>query len=474
MSEETKQPDHEHDHTHEHDRDKAHDHDHENGHNLDPDNLTEADPSHSHDHDHSNHDGQHADHNHDHDHDHKHDHDHDHKHDHDHDHNHDHDHDHNHDHDHDHDHNHDHDHDHDHDHNHDHDHDQGHSHGPGGHTHEHGPGIIGWFQTVFHWHGHSDQQSALASDKALLDNKEGIRVLWISLAALLITSILQVIIVWFSGSVALLADTMHNIGDGLNSIPLLIALYLARRLATRRYTYGFGKAEDVAGIFIVISIAISAAIVFWESFQKFINPAPMTNLGWVAAAAIIGFLGNELVAVLEIRTGNKIGSAAMVADGLHARTDGLTSLAVLLAAGGTLIGLPILDPIIGILIGIAILFITKDAIVTMWYRLMDAIEPHYVDRAEAVTARQKDVKKLRRLRMRWVGHRLHAEIIIAVDPRLTTIESHEIAEMLRHDMFHEFATMSDVMVHVDPWSEKEDDFHDHTKNHDPVPELLTS
>ncbi|UCC52783.1 MAG: cation transporter, partial [Anaerolineaceae bacterium] len=162
--------------------------------------------------------------------------------------------------------------------------------------------------------------------------------LWISLAALLITSLLQIFIVWLSGSVALLADTMHNIGDGLNSIPLLIALYLARRVATRRYTYGFGKAEDVAGIFIVISIAISAAIVFWESIQKFVNPEPMTNLGWVAAAAIIGFLGNELVAILEIRTGRKIGSAAMVADGLHARTDGLTSLAVLLAAGGTLIG----------------------------------------------------------------------------------------------------------------------------------------
>ena len=435
MSEETKPVDQEHEHAH--DQGQAHSHDHENGHNLEKDKQTEADHSHNHDHDHGSVDGQHGDHDHD-------DHDHD-------------------------DHNHNHD-----DHNHDHDHDHGHSHGPGGHTHDHGPGIIGWFQTIFHWHGHSDQQSALASDQALLDNKEGVRVLWISLAALLITSILQVIIVWFSGSVALLADTMHNIGDGLNSIPLLIALYLARRLATRRYTYGFGKAEDVAGVFIVISIAISAAIVFWESFQKLINPEPMTNLGWVAAAAIIGFLGNELVAVLEIRTGKKIGSAAMVADGLHARTDGLTSLAVLLAAGGTLIGVPILDPIIGILIGIAILFVTKDAIVTMWYRLMDAIEPQYMDRAEAVIAKQVDVKKLRRLRMRWVGHRLHAEIIIAVEPELTTVESHEISEKLRHDMFHEFATMSDVMVHADPWSEQEEEFHDETMSHDPVPELLTS
>lgn len=466
MSEDTKQLDQEHENADlsVHAHDQAHAHDHDNGHNLESEQQAAADHDHTHDqddHDHS-HDG--GDHDHPHDHDHE---DHDHSHDGD-------DHDHPHDHDHD-DHDHSHaDDDHDHPHDHDHGHDHGHSHGPGGHTHEHAPGIIGWFQTVFHWHGHSDQQSALASDQALLDNKEGVRVLWISLAALMITSVLQVIIVYISGSVALLADTMHNIGDGLNSIPLLIALYLARRVATRRYTYGYGKAEDVAGIIIVISIAVSAAIVFWESFQKFINPEPMTNLGWVAAAAIIGFLGNELVAVLEIRTGNKIGSAAMVADGLHARTDGLTSLAVLFAAGGTWIGLPILDPIIGILIGIAILFITKDAIVTMWYRLMDAIDPPYIDRAEAVIARQKDVKKLRRIRMRWVGHRLHAEIIIAVEPRLTTAESHEIAEKLRHDMFHEFPTMSDVMVHVDPWSEQEEDYHEHTKSHDPVPELLAS
>ena len=361
---------------------------------------------------------------------------------------------------------------------HDHDHSDGHghSHGPGeDHDHHHGPGIIGWFQTVFHWHGHSEQQKNLAADQALLDNKQGILVLWISLAALLLTSLMQIVVVAFSGSVALLADTMHNIGDGLNSIPLLIALYLARRLATRRYTYGFGKAEDVAGVFIVISIAISAAIVFSESIQKFINQEPMTNLGWVAVAAVIGFIGNEFVAVIEIRTGKKIGSAAMVTDGLHARTDGLTSLAVLVAAIGTWLGFPILDPIIGILIGIAILFITRDAIVAMWYRLMDAIEPTYMDQAEGIINSQDEVKELRRLRMRWVGHRLHTEAIIAVHPDLSTIQSHEIAEKIRHDLFHQFPTMSDVMIHVDPYAlEKETEaYHRLTQSHDPIPELLS-
>lgn len=365
---------------------------------------------------------------------------------------------------HDHPHDHDHDHDHEHPHPHDHDHNDGH--------HHHGKGVWGWISTIFHLHGHSHQHGELVSDQAFLDNQEGIRTVWLALAALTITALLQIVIVAWSGSVALLADTIHNIGDGLNSVPLLIAFYLARRAANRRYTYGFGKAEDVAGIFIVLSIAISAGVVFYQSIQKFINPEPMNNLGWVAAAAIIGFIGNEAVALLQIRTGRKIGSAALVADGLHARTDGLTSLAVLLAAGGTWLGFPVVDPIIGLLIGIAILFITKDAIVTMWYRLMDAIEPEYMDQAEAVIGRQPDVEALCRLRMRWMGHRLQAEVTIAVDPRLTTLESHHIAEQVRHELFHELPALSEAIVHVDPWLEQLETAHKLTLHHEPVPRPL--
>ncbi len=325
---------------------------------------------------------------------------------------------------------------------------------------------------MLHLHSHSHQHGELVSDQAFVHNQQGIRTVWLALAALTITSLLQIVIVAWSGSVALLADTIHNIGDGLNSVPLLIAFYLARRAATRRYTYGYGKAEDVAGIFIVLSIAVSAGVVFYESIQKFINPEPISNLGWVAAAAIIGFLGNEAVALLQIRTGRKIGSAALVADGLHARTDGLTSLAVLLAAGGTWVGFPILDPIIGILIGIAILFITRDAIVTMWYRLMDAIEPEYMEQAEAVISRQPGVEALCRLRMRWIGHRLQAEVHIAVTPHLTTLESHQIAEQVRHGMFHELSNLSEAVVHVAPWLDQPETAHELTLHHEPVPRPL--
>jgi cation diffusion facilitator family transporter len=320
------------------------------------------------------------------------------------------------------------------------------------------------------WHRHDHRE--LTSDRALRENQEGIRTIWTALSILLVTAILQMVIVYFSGSISLFADTAHNIGDGLNSIPLLIAFYLARRIPTRRYNYGFGRAEDVAGIIIVISIALSAVVVFSQAIQRFLDPQPLTNLGWVAAAALLGFLGNEGVAILQIRVGRKIGSAAMVADGLHARTDGLTSLAVLVAVAGSWFGYPIVDPIIGFLIGIAILFITWDAGKSIWYRLMDAVDPELIDRAERVISENVGVIEIRRIRMRWVGHCLHAEIYISVDSKLRTSDSHQIAEQARHSLYHEFPDLAEINVHIDPWTDAGEIHHELTIGHEPMPRLI--
>jgi cation diffusion facilitator family transporter len=266
---------------------------------------------------------------------------------------------------------------------------------------------------------------------------------------------------------------VHNLGDALNSVPLLIAFYLARRRPNRRYTYGYYRAEDVAGVLIVLSIIFSAGYIFYESINKLLNPSEITNLGAVAAAAVIGFLGNEAVALLQIRTGRKIGSAALVADGQHARIDGLTSLAVLVAAGGAWLGFPILDPIVGILIGIAILFITWDATKTIWYRLMDAIEPELYDQAMAVAQEQAShhdgLEEIRRLRLRWMGHRLHADLHVAVQPGLTTAQGHDLAEQVRMGLFQAMPLLSEAVIHVDPWSKDPNDFHHATSEREPVP-----
>ena len=353
-------------------------------------------------------------------------------------------------------------------------------HKPDSHHHQHDDHVHAnkldwlpeWLTSSFSIFGHSHDHRGLASDRAFRENEAGIRTIWIALTILLVTAILQMVIVYFSGSVSLFADTAHNIGDGLNSIPLLIAFYLARRIPTRRYNYGFGRAEDVAGIIIVLSIAASAVVVFSQAIQRLINPQHLTNLGWLAAAAIFGFLGNEGVAILQIRVGRKIGSAAMVADGLHARTDGLTSLAVLLAAIGSWFGYPIIDPIIGLLIGIAIVFITWEAMKTIWYRLMDAVDPELIDRAETVISENVAVLEIRRIRMRWVGHCLHAEIYISVNSDLKTSESHQIAEQVRHVLYHEFPDITDINVHIDPWSDSIETPHELTIGHEPVPTLI--
>lgn len=282
-----------------------------------------------------------------------------------------------------------------------------------GHTHL--SGSLGFLAAIFHFHGHSYEDESLNAADPALATEQGIRTVWLAFAALGATTIVQIVIVAMSGSVALLADTVHNIGDSLNSIPLLIAFYLARRAATRRYTYGYGRAEDVAGVLIVLSIAFSAGYALWESVIRLIHRQPMQHIPWVAAAAVIGFLGNEAVALLQIRQGRQMGSEAMVADGLHARMDGLMSLAVLIAAGATALGFPIVDPVIGLVIGVSILFITKDAALRIWQRLMDGVDPVIVDRIEQYAGDVPGVTAVQSIRARWIGHRLQADVAIVLD-----------------------------------------------------------
>ncbi len=319
---------------------------------------------------------------------------------------------------------------------------------PKPHTHAAPTTLWGWIGAIFHIGGHTHgDESFIAADPAST-NQEAIRTVWLAIIALGATTLIQIGIVALSGSVALLADTIHNIGDTLNSVPLLLAFYLARKVATRRYTYGFGRAEDVAGVIIVLSIIVSAAVVFWESIQKLLNPQPMQNIGWVAAAAIVGFIGNEAVALLQIRTGRKIGSDALVADGLHARIDGLTSLAVLVAAIGTLLGLPILDPLIGLLIGVAILFITRDAAIRIWHRLMDAVDPTLVDQIEHHASQIDGVEGVEKLRVRWVGHQLFAELTLTTSPQWSVEQSQSLITAVVERLQSAIPHLAEVTIQI--------------------------
>ena len=328
---------------------------------------------------------------------------------------------------------------------HEHSEDTEHHHGPG-HDHEHG----GPFEFLTGWLRPHSHDAADSIDDALAGSTEGIRAVKLSLLGLGATALFQVAIFWFSGSVALLADTIHNFADALTAIPLWLAFSLGRRAPTRRYTYGFGRAEDLAGVFVVLMIAGSAALAAWESVQKLLSPQPVSHLEWVAAAGLIGFIGNETVAVYRIRTGKRIGSAALIADGYHARTDGLTSLAVLFAAGGVWLGFPQADPIVGLVITGAILLVLKDATVQIWHRLMDAIEPSLLAQAEAALASAEGVQGVTEVRARWSGHSIFAEARIVADCDLTLSDAHAVAERARHAMQHAVPKLANMIVHVDP------------------------
>jgi cation diffusion facilitator family transporter len=296
-------------------------------------------------------------------------------------------------------------------------------------------------------HSHDAADSV---DDALESSTIGIRAVKISLVALGLTALAQAVIVVLSGSVALAADTIHNFSDALTAVPLWIAFALGTRAATRRYTYGFGRAEDLAGLFVVAMIALSAVVAGYEAIMRLIHPVQIQHVGWVAAAGFVGFIGNELVALYRIRIGRRIGSAALVADGLHARTDGFTSLAVLLSAGGVALGFPLADPVVGLLITVAILAVLRTAARDVFRRLLDGVDPEIVDAAEAALASQPGVKAVRSVRMRWIGHRLHADAELDVEPGTSLEEAHRLAHDAEHELIHEVPKLSSALIHAYP------------------------
>jgi cation diffusion facilitator family transporter len=295
-------------------------------------------------------------------------------------------------------------------------------------------------------HGHTHG----AIDPSIITTERGIWAIKWSFVGLFATAIFQIGIVLLSGSVALLADTIHNFGDAATAIPLWIAFKLARRKPNRRFTYGYGRVEDLAGLAIVLTILLSAIIAGYESIHRFFNPLTVRHLWTVIVASVIGFLGNEGVAQFRIKIGNEIGSAALVADGHHARVDGLTSLAVLFGAIGVWLGYPLADPVVGLLITIAILRIVWQSGKSVFTRMLDGVDPEIVDEIRHTVNHTSGVEGVSEVRVRWLGHRLHAELNVTVAPELSVENGHEIAKEVRHRLLHELRYLSNATIHVDP------------------------
>src|SRR3954453_22387317 len=283
-------------------------------------------------------------------------------------------------------------------------------------------------------HDHAEGHAHGIVDPTIATSERGLWAIKWSFAGLAATAVLQLLVVVLSGSVALLADTIHNFGDAATAIPLAIAFWFARKKPSERFPFGYGRVEDLAGVAIVLTILASAIIAGYESVERLMYPQEVSYLGAVIAASIIGFVGNEVVAIFRIRVGREINSAALIADGYHARVDGWTSLAVLFGAVGVWLGYPLADPIIGLLITIAIFGIVIQSGKSIFTRMLDGAEPHVIEEIRRAAIQVPGVKGVTEVRARWLGHRLHAEINIAVNAEMTIARAHAIATEVRHQL----------------------------------------
>jgi cation diffusion facilitator family transporter len=309
----------------------------------------------------------------------------------------------------------------------------GHAHDYGGHGHDHGHG---------HAHG--------GLDAAILRSREAMRTLGLSLAILGATAALQVIVVLLSGSVALLADTVHNVGDARTAVPLGAAFVLGRRPPSRRFPYGLGRAEDLAGIAVVLIILFSAGYAAYEAIDRLVNPHEPGYLLATALAGVVGFVGNEWVAVYRIRSGRRLGSAALEADGYHARIDGFTSLAVVAGVAGVALGFQLTDPIVGLGISVVILRIVWQSAREIGIRALDGVDPELLDRIEADARAVPGVDHVEDVKARWLGHAIRAELAIGLDPDLDVADGAGIADAVRLRLLDVQPLMGDAVVRPVP------------------------
>lgn len=297
-------------------------------------------------------------------------------------------------------------------------------------------------------HEHPHTHGAI--DPTIVTTSRGLWAVKWSFFGLLATSFFQALIVILSGSVSLLADTIHNLGDALTAIPIGIAFLFARKKPNKKFTYGYGRVEDLAGLFVVFTIFASAILAGYESINRFFHPQKIEFLGAITLAAFIGFLGNEGVAMFRIKVGKQIGSAALIADGYHARTDGLVSLGVIFSVIGVSLGYPLADPIIGCLMTLLIFKIVWESMLVVFTRILDGVDPNLVDEIKHVVSYEKEVKGVREIRARWIGHRLYVELNINVDSTKSVEEGYQIANRVHEKLFQNLKFISKAIIRVNP------------------------
>jgi cation diffusion facilitator family transporter len=245
---------------------------------------------------------------------------------------------------------------------------------------------------------------------------------------------------------------------------------MVRKKPSKRFSYGYGRVEDLAGIVIVFIMLISGLMVAYESVSRLFEPQEIHYLSAVAVASLVGFAGNELVARLRLRVGKEISSAALVADGYHSRTDALSSLGVFLGAGAMWLGYPQADPLVGLAITFVIFKIVWASGTSLFSRLLDGVDPEVIDEVTHSAQHVPEVLDVTEVRVRWVGHRLLTDVNIAVKSDFSVEQGHEIARAVRHELLHHLPYLGNATIHVDPATASGEKHHrmaDH--EHDDLP-----
>lgn len=320
-------------------------------------------------------------------------------------------------------------------------------HGDDGHSHD----------------GHEHSHTTL--DRDLLTRRRGLRAIWISAAGLAATAAVQFGIVAISSSAGLFADALHNLGDVAGTGALYLGFRLAMRPASDRFPHGWRRFEDLAGLVIVLAIAVSGALALFDSLDALLGGGhTVTNAAWAFGAALVGAVGNEAVAIYKIRVGRSIRSAALIADGRHARVDGLVSLGAAVGIAGAAAGYPVADPLAGLVIVAVIAGILVRTAREVIPRIVDAVDPELVAELETVARQVPDVEGVHDVRPRHVGGGLLVQLHVEIDGDLSLREAHHVSERVSHHLAHEFPNVLTVDIHIDPAGEH-DDAHADTAHH---------
>ncbi len=293
------------------------------------------------------------------------------------------------------------------------------------------------------------------SSRDTANRARAMRAIAVSSIGLLFTSTLELAVVVFSGSVALLADGLHNLGDVFTTVGVYFGFRTSRRAPTRRYPYGYGRAEDLAGILIVAAIWGSAVLAGLQSFEKLLSGRGTSHLTLGMLAAVIGIVGNQLVARYKMRVGRAIKSAPLIVDARHSRLDAIASFGALIGLIGVALGFRQADPIAGFAITALIVHIGIDATRDVVSRLMDVHDDELAGEVASIARAIPGVRGLGDLRVRWLGRQAEVRLVIHVPPTMPMTEAHELAHRVQDRLRTQLPDTREITVEPAPAREGE-------------------